>query len=111
MKEGVDDDKLEMLAEAIKDQRGFLEKYIDKPLEEIPQIFVPYKEVLGLYEKGLEVPEEITIVWPDDNYGYIKKLSNKEEQKQEGGAGVYCHISYFGWPNDYLWLNTTRITS
>lgn len=107
MKGDSDDEKLKMLDEAIKDQRSILTKYIDKPIQEIPQIFVPYKEVLGLYEKGLEVPEEITIVWPDDNYGYIKKLSNSDEQKRKGGSGVYYHISYLGWPNDYLWLNTT----
>jgi hypothetical protein len=107
MKGGSDEEKLKTLDEAIKDQRKILGRYIDKPLTEIPQIFVPYKEVLGLYEKGLEVPEDITIVWPDDNYGYIKKLSNKTEQKREGGTGVYYHISYLGWPNDYLWLNTT----
>lgn len=106
MKGGSDDEKLKTLGEAIKDQRALLSKYIDKPLTEVPQIFVPYKEVLGLYEKGLDVPDDITIVWPDDNYGYIKKLSNKEEQKRKGGAGVYYHISYLGWPNDYLWLNT-----
>lgn len=107
MKAGSDEEKLKTLAEAIKDQRALLSKYIDQPLSEIPQIFVPYKEVLGIYEKGLEVPEEITLVWPDDNYGYIKKLSDKEEQQRTGGAGVYYHLSYLGWPNDYLWLNTT----
>ncbi len=107
MKGGSDEEKLNSLSEAIKDQRTILTKYINKPLTDIPQIFVPYKEVLGLYEKGLKLPDEITIVWPDDNYGYIKKLSNKEEQKRKGGAGVYYHISYLGWPNDYLWLNTT----
>lgn len=108
MKGGSDAEKLKMLDEAIKDQRGLLTKYITKPLGEIPQIFVPYKEVLGLYEKGLEVPDDISIVWPDDNYGYIKKLSNANEQKRKGGSGVYYHLSYLGWPNDYLWLNTTH---
>lgn len=107
MKGGSEDKKLETLAEAIKDQREILAKHIDRPIEDIPQIFVPYKEVLNLYEKGLDLPEEITIVWPDDNYGYIKKMSNTEEQKRKGGAGVYYHLSYLGWPNDYLWLNTT----
>lgn len=107
MKGDSDEEKLQMLDQAIKDQRGLLAKYIDQPVTEIPQIFVPYKEVLGLYEKGLELPEDITLVWPDDNYGYIKKLSNQEERKRAGGSGVYYHISYLGWPNDYLWLNTT----
>lgn len=107
MSGGSDEEKFRMLDEAIKDQRAILTKYMNDPIVDVPQIFVPYKEVLGLYEKGLEVPEDIIIVWPDDNYGYIKRVSNKEEQKRSGGAGVYYHISYLGWPNDYLWLNTT----
>lgn len=97
----------EMLEIVMKDQRSLLSKYIDKPLEEIPQIFVPYKEVLNIYEEGLDVPEDITIVWPDDNFGYIKRLSNASERKRKGGAGVYYHLSYLGEPHDYLWLNTT----
>ena len=99
--------KVALLHEAITDQRGILSKYVRKPLEEIPQIFVPYKEALELYEKGLEVPEDVTLVWPDDNYGYLKRLSNPEEQKRTGGSGVYYHLSYLGGPHDYLWLCTT----
>jgi hypothetical protein len=102
-----EDQKLKVLEEAANDQRKLLTKYINKPIDEIPQIFVPYKEVLSIYEKGMDLPDDITIVWPDDNYGYIKKLSNDKEQKRKGGAGVYYHISYLGWPNDYLWINTT----
>jgi hypothetical protein len=102
-----EDQKLKVLEEAVNDQRKLLTKYISKPIDEIPQIFVPYKEVLNIYEKGMNLPDDITIVWPDDNYGYIKKLSNNKEQKRNGGAGVYYHISYLGWPNDYLWINTT----
>ncbi|WP_100611219.1 glycosyl hydrolase 115 family protein [Confluentibacter lentus] len=99
--------KSNVLEQVIDEERNILTKYIKKPENEIPQIFVPYKEVLDIYESGMKLPEDITIVWPDDNYGYIKKLSNSEEQKRKGGSGVYYHISYLGWPNDYLWLNTT----
>ena len=102
-----EDEKVQMLALAIADQRTILEKYIDTPLEEIPQIFVPYKEALDLYEKGLQVPDEVTLVWVDDNYGYLKRVSNPEEQKRKGGAGIYYHTSYLGTPHDYLWLSTT----
>lgn len=102
-----EDQKVKMLATAIADQRDILQKHIDTPIEEIPQIFVPYKEALDLYEKGLEVPDEVTLVWVDDNYGYMKRVSNPEEQKRQGGAGVYYHTSYLGTPHDYLWLNTT----
>ncbi|MDP4210326.1 MAG: glycosyl hydrolase 115 family protein [Bacteroidota bacterium] len=99
--------KVSVLESAITEERKILSKYIRKPIEEIPQIFVPYKEVLNIYEKGLKLPDDVTIVWPDDNFGYIKRLSNKDEQKRKGGSGVYYHISYLGEPNDYLWLNST----
>lgn len=105
-----DEQKVAVTERAMQDQRDILAKHIDKPIEEIPQIFVPYKEVLDIYEKGLKLPEEVTIVWPDDNYGYIKRLSDANEQKRKGGSGVYYHISYLGEPHDYLWLNTTPPT-
>lgn len=105
-----DSQKVSVTEQAMHDQRSILSKHIDKPIEEIPQIFVPYKEVLDIYEKGLKLPEEVTIVWPDDNYGYIKRLSDENEQKRKGGSGVYYHISYLGEPHDYLWLNTTPPT-
>lgn len=105
-----EDQKVSVTEQALNDQRGILSKHIDKPIEEIPQIFVPYKEVLDIYEKGLRLPEDVTIVWPDDNFGYIKRLSDADEQKRKGGAGVYYHISYLGEPHDYLWLNTTPPT-
>jgi hypothetical protein len=66
-----------------------------------------YKEVLELYKKGLKVPDDITLIWPDDNYGYIKSLSNKTEKKRSGGGGIYYHASYWGRPHDYLWVGTT----
>lgn len=100
-------EKVQVLKQAITDQREILTKYISKPLGEIPQIFVPYKEALDVYESGLEVPDDVTLVWVDDNYGYIKRLSNPEEQKRSGRSGVYYHTSYLGAPHDYLWLSTT----
>ncbi|MFT3902681.1 MAG: glycosyl hydrolase 115 family protein [Niabella sp.] len=100
-------DRLSLVDQAIKDQREILKKYINKPLDEIPQIFIPYKEVLELYNAGLKIPEDVTIVWPDDNYGYIKRLSNETEQKRSGGSGVYYHASYLGIPHDYLWLSSS----
>ena len=101
------EEKVVMLSQAIEDQRKILKKYIRKPLEEVPQIFVPYKEALDLYEAGASVPDEVTLVWVDDNYGYMKRLSNPAEQKRAGRAGVYYHTSYLGAPHDYLWLKTT----
>jgi hypothetical protein len=77
------------------------------PPEQIPQMFCAYKEVLSLYQQGLKVPDDVTIVWPDDNFGYIRNYASAEEQKRRGGFGVYYHISYLGAPLSYLWLETT----
>ncbi len=101
------DEAVEVLTEVISDQRGLLKKHINTNVETVPQALTVYKEVLDLYKNGLEVPEDITLVWTDDNYGYIRSLSNAEEQKRSGGGGVYYHASYWGRPHDYLWLSTT----
>lgn len=100
-------ERVAVLTDVIKDQRDLLELFTRKPASESPQIFVPYKETLDVYEAGLKIPDDVTIVWPDDNYGFMKRLSNPEEQKRSGGSGVYYHLSYLGTPHDYLWLCTT----
>lgn len=101
------DKKATLLQQVISDQRDMLARHTGKPITEIPQIFVPYKETMDIYEYGLKVPDDITIVWVDDNYGYFKKVSNENERKRSGGAGVYYHLSYLGAPHDYLWICTT----
>lgn len=115
---GVHDSKMEgaknleesitMVEKIILNQREMVSNTFKKPLKNIPQAFIPYKEVLELYDNGLKIPEDVTLVWPDDNYGYIRRLSNEEEQKRIGGSGVYYHLSYWGRPHDYLWLSTTQ---
>lgn len=101
------DEQTTVLSRVIKDQRELLAKYVNKDITKIPQSFTPYKEVLSIYENGLDIPEDVTLTWCDDNYGYITRLSNKEEKKRSGGAGIYYHVSYWGRPHDYLWLCTT----
>lgn len=103
------DEQTTVLSQVIRDQRDLLKKYVNKDITKIPQSFVPYKEVLSIYENGLEVPEDVTLTWCDDNYGYITRLSNETEQKRKGGSGVYYHVSYWGRPHDYLWLSTTQL--
>lgn len=100
-------ERVKNLELALKDQQQILLDVIKKPSAEIPQIFVPYKEVLDVYSNGLEVPDDVTIVWADDNYGYLKRLSGPKEQKRAGRSGVYYHVSYLGKPHDYLWLGST----
>ena len=100
-------DRARTLEKVFAKQRGILEKYKKQKATKLPQIFVPYKETLDIYDAGLRVPDDITLVWPDDNYGYMKRVSNAAERKRSGGSGVYYHISYLGTPHDNLWIATT----
>ena len=100
-------EKFDALQQVIDDQQQLLRQYVGDP-SRLMQVFVPYKEVLQLYEKGLRVPDYVTLMWCDDNYGYITRLSDAREQQRQGGAGVYYHLSYWGRPHDYLWLTTTQ---
>lgn len=101
-------EKVGVLQSVIDFQRKLLAKEVNRDLRKVPQVFVPYKEVLDIYESGLRVPEDVCLMWCDDNYGYTTRLSNAQEQKRVGGAGVYYHLSYRGRPHDYLWLSTTQ---
>ena len=101
-------EKLEGLQQVIDDQRELIRKYYNKDVEKVPQVFIPYKEVLEILESGLRVPDDVTLMWCDDNYGYMTRLSDSEQQKRSGGGGVYYHLSYWGRPHDYLWLTTTQ---
>lgn len=101
-------EKVNALQQVINDQRSLLSQYINRDVTKIPQVFVPYKEVLDIMENGLEVPEDITLMWCDDNYGYMTRLSDEIQQKRSGGSGVYYHLSYWGRPHDYMWLCTTQ---
>ncbi len=101
-------EKVEMLEKIIDDQRQLLSKRKNKSIDSIEQTIILYKEVLDLYNNGLKIPDDVTIMWCDDSNGYITRLSNIEEQKRSGGSGVYYHLSYWGPPHDYLWLSTTQ---
>lgn len=110
-----DTERIAVLEQVFADQRAMLAQHIDANVERVPQIFCAYKEVLDLYRGGLRVPDDATIVWPDDNFGYVRNFASPEERKRAGGDGckrpggfgVYYHISYLGRPLSYLWLCTT----
>ena len=104
---GTLEDGVRRLERVFADQRAMLAEYVNPNVEKVPQIFVPYKEVLPIYRAGLKVPDDVTLVWVDDNFGYIRQLSDPAEQKRTGRAGVYYHLSYWGAPQDYLWLGST----
>lgn len=96
-----------VLERVIEEQRGLLEKYVNQDVTQIPQVFIPYKEVLDIYRDGLQVPDDVTLMWCDDNYGYIRHFPTDEERVRRGGNGIYYHVSYWGRPHDYLWLGST----
>ena len=108
MKGGADmKERVKTLGDALASQRRILTEVTGLPAERIPQAFTPYKEVLDVYRAGLELPDDVTIIWPDDNYGYMKQLSSPRERRRSGRSGVYYHASYLGKPHDYLWLAST----
>ncbi|HZB46893.1 MAG TPA: glycosyl hydrolase 115 family protein, partial [Pyrinomonadaceae bacterium] len=106
-------ERISLLEKIFDVQRGLLAEHAaphissNGDVTEVAQIFCPYKEVLTDYRGGLRVPEDVTVVFPDDNFGYIRYFPSPEERKRAGGFGVYYHISYLGRPLSYLWLNTT----
>ena len=99
------EDQKKALTQIIEDQRKLLAEYKGE-VTEVPQVLIPYKEVLDVYEAGLEVSEDVTLMWCDDNYGYITHFPTEEEAARPGGNGIYYHVSYWGRPHDYLWLST-----
>jgi hypothetical protein len=100
-------EKAARLQTIIADQRAMLARDVNTNVAAIPQIFCPYKEVLELYRLSPDIPDDITLVWPDDNYGYVREFSDARERARSGGAGVYYHVSFWGTPRDYLWLCST----
>jgi len=98
----------EAITQILKDQREMIKRIVNPDVEKVSQVFIPYKEVLDVYNAGLEVPEDVSLMWTDDNYGYINHFPNSTERSRKGGNGVYYHVSYWGRPHDYLWLSTTH---
>jgi hypothetical protein len=100
-------ERIRTLEQIFAEQRAMLARHVNPDPARVPQIFNPYKEVLADYRAGLKVPEDVTVVYPDDNFGYIRTFPSDEERRRPGGTGVYYHISYLGRPLSYLWLYTT----
>lgn len=94
------------IANVLEDQRKMIAELVNPDVEQVSQVFIPYKEVLDVYNAGLKVPEDVSLMWCDDNYGYIRHFPTQEEAARKGGNGVYYHVSYWGRPHDYLWIST-----
>ncbi|WP_245531434.1 glycosyl hydrolase 115 family protein [Asticcacaulis biprosthecium] len=90
-------------------QRDILKQVYKRPAQTVPQVYVAYHELQEAYDAGgLTIPDDVTLMWADDNYGYIRRFSTPEERERSGGGGIYYHLSYWGRPHDYLWLGTTH---
>ena len=92
------EDQKKALEKVLADQRELIAKYVNEDVRSVPQVFIPYKEVLDVYHAGLEVPDDVTLMWCDDNYGYIRHFPTAEEQARRGGNGIYYHVSYWVAP-------------
>ena len=98
-----------LLERIVKDQRHIIEEVTHKPASETPQLWALYKEVQDYYDKGMRVPDDVTLLLCDDNWGNIRKLPKLEDKPRKGGYGVYYHFDYVGGPRNYKWLNTNPI--
>ncbi len=103
-------ERVELTKLAVGDQRELLAKHVNRDLSKVPQVFCAYKEVLAIYRAGIDLPDDVTLLWADDNHGFIRNLSNPAEQQRSGGAGVYYHLSYYGDPESYLWISSISPT-
>jgi hypothetical protein len=98
----------DVLRDVISAQRKILSDTLGKPADQIPQVFTPYKEITAAYNTGrIKLPGDVTIIWPDDNYGYLLQLSDARERQNPGGSGVYYHATFWGAPGNYLFLAST----
>ena len=98
------------LEKVVANQREILKQTVNPDITKIPQVWALYKEVQGYYENGMRVPDDVTLLWSDDNWGDLRRVPTPEERKRPGGAGIYYHFDYVGGPRSYKWLNTTSIT-
>jgi hypothetical protein len=99
-----------LLETIVADQRKILQETVNPNLDKIPQVWALYKEVQTYYEKGMRVPDDVTLLWSDDNWGNLRRLPTPDERKRSGGAGIYYHFDYVGGPRSYKWLLTYPIT-
>lgn len=99
----------ELLEKIVKDQRQIIQDVTGKEPSATPQLWALYKEVQDYYDKGMRVPDDVTLLLCDDNWGNIRKLPQLEDKKHPGGYGIYYHFDYVGGPRNYKWINTNQI--
>ncbi len=103
------DQIISLLEQVVTDQRQILAREVNPNVTQVPQMWCLYKEVQGYYDQGLRVPDDVTLLWSDDNFGNLRRVPTPAERKRRGGAGIYYHFDYVGDPRDYKWLNTVPV--
>jgi hypothetical protein len=98
-----------LLEEIVGAQRKMIAEEINPDVTKVPQLWCLYKEVHEYYNAGLRVPDDVTLLWADDNWGNLRRLPTEAERKRPGGAGIYYHFDYVGGPRNYKWINTVSI--
>jgi len=98
-----------LLERIVTDQRRILAEETHKPAEQTPQLWALYKEVQDYYDKGMRVPDDMTLLLCDDNWGNLRKLPKLGDAPRKGGYGIYYHFDYVGGPRSYRWLNTNPL--
>ncbi|MDR2805100.1 MAG: glycosyl hydrolase 115 family protein [Dysgonamonadaceae bacterium] len=98
-----------LLEKVVTDQRQIIENVTGKKPEKTPQVWALYKEVQDYYDKGMRVPDDITLLLCDDNWGNVRKLPDINAPKRQGGYGMYYHFDYVGGPRNYKWVNISQI--
>ncbi|PFH48837.1 glycoside hydrolase family 115 protein [Amanita thiersii Skay4041] len=103
---------IDLLEKIVADQTGILQNVFgnNTDVSKIPQIWTLYQEVEGYYEDGMRVPDYVTLLWAEDNWGNVRRYPTVAERNRTGGAGVYYHVDFVGDPRDYKWITTTQIS-
>ena len=102
-------ENIRLLQRIVDVQRNILREELGIDPATVPQVWTLYKEVQGYYENGLRVPDDVTLLWAEDNWGNVRRLPTPAERDRAGGAGVYYHFDYHGGPRSYQWINTNPI--
>ena len=100
---------MDLLEKIVDVQRKIIAEETKKDVTKVAQMWCLYKEVMGYYNAGMRVPDDVTLLWAEDNWGNVRRLPTAEERKRSGGAGVYYHFDYHGGPRSYQWINTNPI--
>lgn len=98
-----------LLERIVANQRDILRAEVNPDLAKVPQVWCLYKEVQEFYDAGMRVPDDVTLLWAEDNWGNVRRLPTPEERKRPGGAGIYYHFDYHGGPRSYQWLNSNPL--